>query len=93
MIERRCAALAAFLLLFAAIPAAQAARAVAEVEAVQMPAWLVRDSRRTALPFTRWGTSRRTCCSAEVPPTFDRSGGVAGMWRPAYCDARPPRRF
>jgi hypothetical protein len=51
MIERCCAALAAFLLLFAAIPAAQAARAVAEVEAVQMPAWLVRDSRRTALPL------------------------------------------
>jgi hypothetical protein len=50
MLERCCAALAAFLLLFAAIPAAQAARAVAEVEAVQMPAWLVRDSRRTALP-------------------------------------------
>jgi hypothetical protein len=51
MIERCCAALAAFLLLFAAIPAAQAARAVAEVEALQMPAWLVRDSRRTALPL------------------------------------------
>jgi hypothetical protein len=51
MIERCCAALAAFLLLFAAIPAAQAARAVAEVEAVQMPAWLVRDSRRSALPL------------------------------------------
>ena len=51
MIERCCVALAAFLLLFAAIPAAQAARAVAEVEAVQMPAWLVRDSRRTALPL------------------------------------------
>jgi hypothetical protein len=43
------ASLLAFLLMLWAQPAALAARAVAEVEALQMPAWLVRDSKRSAL--------------------------------------------
>jgi hypothetical protein len=48
MILRQCAALATLLGLLSAIPAL-AAGAAAEVEAVQMPAWLVRDSQRAAL--------------------------------------------
>lgn len=47
--KRVCVALAALFAMLAGVPIAQAARPVAEVEGLQMPAWLVRDDRRTAL--------------------------------------------